>query len=119
MNCLQEHKVSIHNVIFTTYNERKDGTRRIGCLAPSLSTCFADSPQDKNLQNRFDPEVLKRYQKTWKDLGEQGTVSSFDTIEEALKKAKELGRRDGGSEALVLGSLKLVEGILCMIEQSE
>ena len=46
-------------------------------------------------------------------------MSNFDTIEEALEKAKELGRRDGGSEALVLGSLKLVEGILCMIERSE
>ncbi|THZ12518.1 hypothetical protein D6C89_10783 [Aureobasidium pullulans] len=84
-----------------------------------FANAISKNPQDKNLQDRYDPEVLERYQKTWKDLGEQGTVSNFDTIEEALKKAKELGRRDGGSEALVLGSLKLVEGILCMIERSE
>jgi len=46
-------------------------------------------------------------------------VSNFDTIKEALKKAKELGRRNSRSEALVLGSLKLVEGILYIIERSE
>ena len=46
-------------------------------------------------------------------------MSNFDTIKEALKKAKELERRNSRSEALVLGSLKLVEGILYIIERSE
>lgn len=75
--------------------------------------------KERNLQNRYDPKVLEACRSIWQALEERSTVFLCDTIEEALKKAEVLADQTRGAEALVLGSLHLVSGFLCLLSSSE
>jgi folylpolyglutamate synthase len=56
---------------------------------------------------------------TWQVLEQRSTIFLCDTIEKALKKAGDLANNAGGAEALILGSLHLVSGILCLLGSAE
>jgi folylpolyglutamate synthase len=71
------------------------------------------------LQNRYDPKVLEECKLTWQVLEQRSTIFLCDTIEKALKKAGDLANNAGGAEALILGSLHLVSGILCLLGSAE
>ena len=71
---------------------------------------------DRNLKNRFSPEVQERYAKVWKNIDHKATVSRERTIEGALHRAKEIGDQNDGMQTLVTGSLHLVSGALYLLE---
>jgi hypothetical protein len=75
------------------------------------------------LKKRFTPEVWQnvsaRYTDAWKIIDPGATVSSEGTIEEALDKARDIGNGDCGMCTLVIGSLHLVSGVLCLLEPGE
>ncbi|KAK5290558.1 hypothetical protein LTR99_011079 [Exophiala xenobiotica] len=96
---MQEHNIYLQHIILTSYDERRDGNTRI----------------DRNLKNRFSQEVQNRYAKTWKSLAPHVTISSERTIEEALGRAREIGKVHG-AQALITGSLHLVSGALCLLD---
>jgi folylpolyglutamate synthase/dihydropteroate synthase len=70
---------------------------------------------DRNLKNRFSPEVQERYAKVWKSIDQKATVLRERTIEEALHRAKEIGDQNDGMQTLVTGSLHLVSGALNLL----
>jgi hypothetical protein len=82
------------------------------------SSCYhrANNAQNRNLRNRFDSQVLEGYKLTWENLEEIAAVYICDTIEESLSKAEELASLAGGADTLVLGSLHLVSGVLCVLD---
>ncbi|RAL09340.1 bifunctional folylpolyglutamate synthase/dihydrofolate synthase [Aspergillus homomorphus CBS 101889] len=86
------------HVIFTTYNEREDGSTRI----------------DKTLKapEKPFPDLCSIYSTRWKEFDSQATVSTTETIEEAIKAAKSISAQHGGIHVLVTGSLHLVGGAL-------
>ncbi len=71
---------------------------------------------DRNLKNRFSPEVQERYAKVWKNIDHKAMVSRERTIEGALHRAKEIGDQNDGMQTLVTGSLHLVSGALYLLE---
>lgn len=71
---------------------------------------------DRNLKNRFSPEVQEHYAKVWKNIDHKATVSRERTIEGALHRAKEIGDQNDGMQTLVTGSLHLVSGALYLLE---
>ncbi|KAL5315347.1 hypothetical protein ACEPPN_016214 [Leptodophora sp. 'Broadleaf-Isolate-01'] len=97
---LQDNNIHMQYVIFTTYDERRDGQTRI----------------DRNLKNRFSAEVQELYAKTWGNLDPTATVLCKRTIEGALNRARGIGDQNNGMQALVTGSLHLVSGALCLLE---
>ncbi|ESZ98566.1 folylpolyglutamate synthase [Sclerotinia borealis F-4128] len=88
---LQNHNIHMQYVIFTTYDERRDGQTRI----------------DRNLKNNFSADVQERYAETWKGLDPTATVIRERTVESALDRARELGNQNSGMQALIIGSLHL------------
>jgi len=75
--------------------------------------------KERNLQKRYNPNVLEGCRSTWEVLEERSTISSCDTIAQALRKAGELASNACGAEVLVLGSLHLVSGVLSILDSSE
>ena len=71
---------------------------------------------DRNLKNRFSPEVQEHYAKVWNNIDHKATVSRERTIEGALHRAKEIGDQNDGMQTLVTGSLHLVSGALYLLE---
>ncbi len=65
------------------------------------------------------PEVQERYVETWKNLDTKATISSEQTIEGALDRAREIGDQNNGMRALITGSLHLVSGALCLLEPDD
>ena len=65
------------------------------------------------------PEVQELYAETWRNLDPKATISSKQTIEEALDRAKEIGDQNKHIQALVTGSLHLVSGALCLLEPDD
>ncbi|KAH8586475.1 folylpolyglutamate synthase [Bisporella sp. PMI_857] len=97
---LQYHRIHIQYVILTTYDERRDGQRRI----------------DRNLTKSFSAEIQRGYAETWRNLDPKATVLCERTIQDALDRAREIGDQNNGMQALVTGSLHLVSGALCLLE---
>ena len=71
---------------------------------------------DRNLKNRFSPELQELYAKFWKKIDPEATVSCERTIEGALHQAREIGDQNNGMQTLVTGSLHLVSGALYLLE---
>jgi len=65
------------------------------------------------------PEVQECYVETWKNLDTKATISSEQTIEGALDRAREIGDQNNGMQALITGSLHLVSGALCLLEPDD
>lgn len=74
---------------------------------------------DRNLKNRFVPEVQELYAETWKNLDPTATISTKRTIEEALDQAREFDDSNSGIQALITGSLHLVSGALCLLQSDD
>ena len=74
---------------------------------------------DRNLKNRFEPEIQKLYAETWKTLDPKATISTKRTIEEALDQAREFDHSNTGIQALITGSLHLVSGALCLLQPDD
>lgn len=114
--CLQQSTIRLQHVIFTSYNERRDGRARIGKWLTAMTESTQANPSaDRNLRNRFVPEVQQHYVETWKNLDPTATISSEQTIEEALDQARKLASLNTGIQALITGSLHLVSGALCLL----
>lgn len=101
---VQDSGVSPSHVIFTTYQERRDGRMR----------------PDKTLQ---DPaagasQLPRTYPEIWKGGSESKTenVSFEPCIEDALEEARIVGAEHGGMHVLITGSLHLVGGALHLLQ---
>ncbi|EDN08134.1 hypothetical protein HCAG_04644 [Histoplasma mississippiense (nom. inval.)] len=86
----------------SSYDERQDGRARI----------------DRNLGNRFSPELQKSYADFWEEFDRTATVSCERTIEEALHQARKIGDENNGMQALLTGSLHLISGALSLLESA-
>ena len=108
----------MQHVVFSTYDERRDGRTRIGiCSCSNIKDRNELIPSaDRNLKNRFSPEVQECYAEVWKSLDPKATVSRERTIEGALHRAREIGDQNEGMQTLVTGSLHLVSGALNLLE---
>lgn len=73
-------------------------------------------PADRNLGNRFSPELQKSYADFWEEFDRTATVSCERTIEEALHQARKIGDENNGMQALLTGSLHLISGALSLLE---
>ena len=116
--CLQDNNLQMQHVILSTYDERRDGRTSIGICSCSHVRIEHELilSVDRNLKNRFSPEVQERYAKVWKTIDHHVTVSCERTIEGALHRAKEIGAQNDGMQTLVTGSLHLVSGALYFLE---
>jgi folylpolyglutamate synthase len=83
----------MQHVIFSTYDERRDGTTRIGICShgSTLIEHMLIPPVDRNLTKRFSTEVSEHYAEIWENLDPQATISRERTIEDALHRAREIG----------------------------
>lgn len=99
-NTLFAHNSMPEHVIFTTYQERKDGSTRIDKTLKVPETPY--------------PDLCSIYASRWKQRDPQATVSCKTSIEEAIELAEEIGaeQKGGGVQAFVTGSLHLVGGAL-------
>ncbi|KEQ68254.1 Mur ligase, partial [Aureobasidium namibiae CBS 147.97] len=88
---LKKNDILVHHVIFTSYNTGRDDI----------------NSNERNLQKRYNPNVLEGCRSTWEVFEERSTISICDTIAQALRKAGELASNACGAEVLVLGSLHL------------
>ncbi|KAJ5950463.1 Mur ligase C-terminal [Penicillium vulpinum] len=95
---LSEHNAKPDHVIFTTYQEREDGTTRIDKTLKVPQTPF--------------PDFCAIYSSLWQEFDPIAAVSTKPTIEAAIRSAKRLGAQRGGMEVFVTGSLHLVGGAL-------
>ncbi|KMU78014.1 bifunctional protein folC [Coccidioides immitis RMSCC 3703] len=89
-------------VIFSTYQEKEDGSTRIDSILKVPEAPF--------------PEPCATYSSLWKVLDPQAIVTSVPTIEGAIKLAKKIGAQGGGMQTLVTGSLYLVGGALNVLQ---
>ncbi|RAK99394.1 folylpolyglutamate synthase [Aspergillus ibericus CBS 121593] len=89
------------HVIFTTYNERDDGTSRL----------------DKTLKvpEKPFPDLCSVYAAVWSRLDPEAIVSSKPTIEAAIRLAEQIAAESGGAQCFVTGSLHLVGGALNLL----
>ena len=118
--CLQENTIQIQHVILTSYDERRNGTTRIGKLLEAAIECIlANSSADRNLKHRFVPEIQEHYAEIWKSLDPEAKISSERTIEDALDRARKVGDPNNNIQALITGSLHLVSGALCLLEPDD
>ncbi|OJD26416.1 hypothetical protein ACJ73_02207 [Blastomyces percursus] len=97
---LRDKNIRMQNVIFSSYDERQDGRTRI----------------DRNLGNRFSPELQKSYADFWEGFDRTASISCERTIEEALHRARKIGDENNGMQALLTGSLHLISGALYLLE---
>ncbi|KAL5364545.1 folylpolyglutamate synthase [Aspergillus floccosus] len=97
-SALVHHNARPSHVIFTTYDEREDGSTRIDKTLKVPETPF--------------PEYRMIYTTVWNKFDPLAVVSSEPTIEGALKLARKIGGQASGMQVLVTGSLHLVGGAL-------
>ncbi|KAH8697590.1 folylpolyglutamate synthase [Talaromyces proteolyticus] len=95
-HALSEHGAMPDHVIFTTYQERDDGSTRIDKTLKIPETPF--------------PDLCAIYASLWKDIDPQAAVSTEPSIEGAIKLAKGIGVERCGVQVFVTGSLHLVGG---------
>ncbi|KAK1148183.1 hypothetical protein N8T08_010828 [Aspergillus melleus] len=98
---LLENDAKPDHVIFTTYQEREDGTSRIDKTLKVPETPF--------------PDLCGIYSSLWKAFDPQATVSTDPSIEGAIKQAKTIAAEEDGVHVLVTGSLHLVGGALNLL----
>jgi folylpolyglutamate synthase len=60
---------------------------------------------------------LESYAEVWMNANPEAEVSLKRTIEEALRLAREIGDCHGGMQSLIVGSLHLVGGALCVLQE--
>ncbi|KAI1621587.1 putative tetrahydrofolylpolyglutamate synthase [Exophiala viscosa] len=94
-------------MVFTTYQERRDGMVRLDkTLKP---------PEDESLK-----ELPKQYCDMWKLMHSDARTRFEPSIEEALEYADRVGSERGGKlQVLVTGSLHLVGGALYLLHQEQ
>lgn len=118
---LLEQGAKPEHVIFTTYNERDDGTSRLGKIPHtaqlSVSALISYST-DKTLKvpEKPFPDLCSVYTAIWSRLDPEAVVSSRPTIESAIRLAEQIAARCGGAQCFVTGSLHLVGGALNLLE---
>lgn len=114
-HALLKHNAIPDHVIFTTYNERKDGSTRIGNYIKKAAVRYrANYFSDKTLkvpQTPF-PDFCTIYSSLWKTMHPSATVSIESTIEGAIRLAEQISVQQGGMQVFVTGSLHLVGGAL-------
>ncbi|PLB54113.1 folylpolyglutamate synthase [Aspergillus steynii IBT 23096] len=98
---LFENDAKPDHVIFTTYQEREDGSTRIDKTLKAPETPF--------------PDLCAIYSSLWKAFDPQAMVSTDPTIEGAIKQARKIAAREGDMQVLVTGSLHLVGGALNLL----
>lgn len=76
----------------------------------------ADLVLDRNLKARSSVEKLHEYARAWRACKPSNTVYLEGTIEEALERARIIGRTARLAHVLVTGSLHLVSGALGILE---
>ena len=110
-------------VIFTTCNERLNGTTRLG-KTPMYAMrlhCRYWNQLDKTFkipETPF-PNFPVIYANLWKRLDPEAEVLIETTIEGALNLAKKIGEKSGGMQTLVTGSLHMVGGALNILRPYE
>ncbi|KAJ5938439.1 hypothetical protein N7466_001573 [Penicillium verhagenii] len=97
-HALSKHNAKPDHVIFTTYNEREDGSTRIDKTLKVPQTPF--------------PDFCTSYSSLWKTMHPHAAVSIESTIEGAIRLAERIGVQQGGMQVFVTGSLHLVGGAL-------
>ncbi|EED19825.1 tetrahydrofolylpolyglutamate synthase, putative [Talaromyces stipitatus ATCC 10500] len=95
---LLENDARPDKVIFTTYNERKDGTRRIDKTLRIPETPF--------------PDLRTVYATLWEQKDPRAMIYKEPTIEDTLALARRVAAENEGAQILVTGSLHLVGGAL-------
>uniref|UniRef100_A0A093XZ96 tetrahydrofolate synthase n=2 Tax=Talaromyces marneffei PM1 TaxID=1077442 RepID=A0A093XZ96_TALMA len=98
---LLENDAQPDKVIFTTYDERKDGTKRIDKTLKVPETPF--------------PDVRTAYATRWEQLDPKPGLYVEPTIEDALALARDIAVEKEGLDVLVTGSLHLVGGALSLL----
>lgn len=118
-HALSENNAKPNYMIFTTYQEREDGLKRIGKQQRQV---YSSRPRvnhftiDKSMPDTPFPEFCDTfYVPLWKELDPQAEVSSEKTIEGAIKLAKRISAQQGGMQCFVTGSLHLVGGSLSIL----
>ncbi|CEJ61085.1 hypothetical protein PMG11_09628 [Penicillium brasilianum] len=100
-HALSKNNAVPNHVIFTTYQEKEDGSTRIDKTLKVPETPF--------------PDLCSIYTSLWKEFHPNTTVSTEPTIEQAIRLAERIGLQEGGMEAFVTGSLHLVGGALSLL----
>ena len=116
-HALSEHNAKPDHVIFTTYQERLDGSTRIGesyILYLQLDTKPVMILPDKPLKvpDTPFPDLCAIYSSLWKEIHPHTVISTEPTIEGAIKLAEQISMQYGGMQTFVTGSLRLVGGAL-------
>jgi hypothetical protein len=68
-----------------------------------------------NLKIPFSLDIQQEYIKAWKSVDQKAEISIQPFVEEAVSLVKKIGNRDNGMQALVTGSLYLVDGALFLL----
>ncbi|RPB18924.1 hypothetical protein L211DRAFT_795314, partial [Terfezia boudieri ATCC MYA-4762] len=100
-SCIKNNNIRLEYVIFTTYQERQDGSKRIG-----KHNKYVKIPS---------PELLALYCDIWRKIDPEAVIVSEPSIEGALNFARSIGKENGGMETLITGSLHLVGGALNLL----
>ena len=108
----------MQHIIFSTYDEKQDGSIRIGDSSYSTARIShkLNPSSDRNLKNRFSSKVQELYAEFWKKFDPEAAVSCERTIEGALHQARQIGELNNGMQTLITGSLHLVSGALYLLE---
>lgn len=114
-NALENRRIRMQHLILTTNDIRRDGEATIGNCSNAKGRLQAYSIKDRNMRNRYRPEIHDLYAETWKSLDPKTEISRERTIEGALDRAKEISTQDG-IQALVTGSVHLISGALTLLE---
>ncbi|KAK5188804.1 hypothetical protein LTR99_007246 [Exophiala xenobiotica] len=102
---LERNDIRSPEMVFTTYQERRDGKiRRDKTL----------KPPDNSLL-----ELPKQYCDLWESMRPGASTRYLPSIEEALEYADRAGSQRGGLQVLVTGSLHLVGGALYLLQRSK
>lgn len=101
---VQENGLTPSHVVFTTYQERRDGRTRPDKTLQDPAASISQLP-------RAYPEI---WQKGRDSKDEQ--ISFEPCIEDALEKARAVGMKQGGTRVLITGSLHLVGGALHLLQ---
>ena len=74
---------------------------------------------DRNLTKRFSAESQENQAKTWSDLCPTSQVIRERTIQSALDRVRGLAIESNRLQILITGSLHLVSGAICLLEQDK
>lgn len=121
-HALSKHDAKPDHVIFTTYQEREDGTVRIGrkiekahVTAQGIELIIHLSDKTLKVPETPFPDLCTIYSSLWKEIHPHATVSTEPTIEGAIRLAERISIEQGGMQAFVTGSLHLVGGALSLL----